>query len=143
LSYSHFEYRELQCVDTVDTHGAVEVSVVLVNESELAGTEVVQLYFQDPVAEVTRPLRQLAGFQRLQLAPGQSKRVVFQLDVSQFAYYNPKLEYIVDPGRIELMVGASSTDIRSRKRLTVQGDRRLFKQQQQLATQSHDQDISP
>lgn len=143
LTYSHFEYGELQSVDTVDTHGAIEVSVVIINESELAGTEVVQLYLQDLVAEVTRPLRQLAGFHRLVLAPGQAKRVVFQLDASQLAYYNRKLEYVVEPGRIDLMVGASSTDIRSRRRLTVQGDRRLFKQQQRLATQSHDQDISP
>ena len=143
LSYSHFEYAELHGVDTVDTHGAIEVSVVIINESELTGTEVVQLYLQDLVAEVTRPPRQLAGFHRLTLAPGQSKRVVFQLDASQLAYYNRKLEYVVEPGRIDLMVGASSTDIRSRRRLTVQGDRRLFKQQQRLATQSHDQDISP
>jgi beta-glucosidase len=136
LSYSSFEYGDPECVGTVDSHGAVELSVTITNTSELAGEEVVQLYGFDPVAEVTRPRRQLLGFQRLALAPGQSGRVLFQIDVSQFAYYNRQMEYVVDPGQIELLVGASSWDIRGRCQLSVEGVRRQIKQQQRLATQS-------
>ena len=103
LSYSHFEYRQLLCPETVDTHGAVEVSVEVINESERSGAEVVQLYCHDPVADTARPSRQLVGFHRLSLAPGQAKRISFRLDVSQFAYYNRALEYVVEAGLIELL----------------------------------------
>jgi hypothetical protein len=143
LSYSHFEYRQLLCADAVDTHGAVEVAIEVVNESTRNGVEVVQLYCHDPVAETSRPQRQLIGFHRLALAAGQSKRVVFQLDVSQFAYYNRRLEYVVEPGVMTLLAGASSGDIRARARLILQGEIRIFKQQQRLATQSRELELSP
>jgi len=142
LSYSRFDYGDPGCVGTVDSHGAVELSVTVENSSEIAGTEVVQLYMHDPVADVTRPRRQLIGFQRVSLAAGQKVKIEFHLDVSLFAYYNREMEYVVDTGMIELLVGSSSTDIKGRCQLMVEGERRTFKQQQRLATQSqvHDAD---
>jgi beta-glucosidase len=136
LSYSSFEYGELECPDTVDTHSAADVKLVVSNSSDLDGEEVVQLYVRDTVADVARPVRQLVGFQRIALAAGERKRITFRFDVTQLAYFNGQLEYVVDPGQVELMAGASSADIRSRRTLMVSGEKRVLKQQQRLATQA-------
>ncbi len=137
LSYSTFEYADLQCPDTVDTHGAMTVSLSIANTSEVDGEEVVQLYVHDKVADVARPLRQLVGFERLLVRAGERCLVEFYLDISQLAYYNRDFEYVVDPGQIELLIGASSGDIRLRTTLMVHGEKRLLKQQQRVATQAH------
>ncbi len=136
LSYSTFEYDDLQCPATVDTHGALTVSLSIANTSAVAGEEVVQLYIHDKVADVARPLRQLVGFERLTVRAGERCRVEFYLDISQLAYYNRDLEYVVDPGEIELLIGASSGDIRLRTTLMVHGEKRLLKHQQRVATQA-------
>ena len=141
LSYSRFEYADVTCPNTVDTHGVVDVLVPVTNVSDVAGEEVVQLYIRDKVADVARPVKQLAGFQRVFLLPGQEKTVLFQLDVSQLAYYNREMDYVVDAGQVEIMVGASSADVRGSRTLMVQGKTRFLKQQQRLATQSHVIDV--
>ena len=136
LSYSTFEYGDLQCPDTVDTHGAMTVSLSITNTSTVDGEEVIQLYAHDKVADVARPLRQLVGFERLLLPAGERCCVEFYLDISQLAYYNADMEYVVDPGQIELLIGASSSDIRLRTTLMVHGEKRLLKHQQRVATQA-------
>ena len=79
-----------------------------------AGAEVVQLYLSDPVASVTRPVIQLAGFARVPLEPGAGARVTFRLHADRTVVHRADLRRIVEPGEIELMVGASSDDIRAR-----------------------------
>jgi len=91
------------------------------NAGACAGDEVVQLYLRDPVASVTRPVRQLAGFLRLHLAPGERRRVVFELDPSQLAFYDAGLRLVVEPGEVELMVGASAADVRARGGFRIAG----------------------
>ena len=67
---------------------------------------------QDVVASVTRPIQQLAGFARVELAPGETRRVTFRLDASQLAFYDRAMCFVVEPGEIRVRVGASSEDVR-------------------------------
>ncbi|MBN1963840.1 MAG: fibronectin type III-like domain-contianing protein, partial [Anaerolineae bacterium] len=85
------------------------------------GDEVVQLYVADPVASVTRPVKQLKGFKRLALEPGASKTVTFTLDLRHLAFYDRQMIYAVEPGQIEIMVGSSSEDIRLCETLEITG----------------------
>jgi beta-glucosidase len=76
------------------------------------GDEVVQLYTRDVEANVPRPLKELVGFQRINLQPGEKKTVTFTLAVNQLGFYNHNLDFVLEPGTIEVMVGSSSEDIR-------------------------------
>ncbi len=115
LSYTSFEIGELT-VDkpTIEPGGDVEASVDVTNTGERAGDEVVQLYLRDCEASVTRPVLQLCGFQRLSLQPGERRRVTFRLAADQLAFTGVDGQLILEPGRIELMVGRSSADVTSR-----------------------------
>jgi beta-glucosidase len=135
LSYATFEYEDLSCPDTVDVHSAINLWVTVRNTSELDGDEVVQVYLNDKVADVARPVRQLAGFKRLTLKAGAQQRLKFQIDVTQLCYYDRSMRLVVDPGEVEVMVGSSSRDIHLRKTLVLQGDRRPLQRQQIVATQ--------
>ena len=96
----------------------------MANAGERAGAEVVQLYFSDPVAPVTRPVIQLAGFARVALEPGERTRVTFTLHADRTAFTTVDLRRIVEPGEIELALGASSEDIRGRFTLRLTGAER-------------------
>ena len=125
LSYTRFEYGALS-VEPAEASAfeRVRVALELTNAGARAGDEVVQLYLRDPVASVTRPVQQLAGFLRLQLAPGERRRVVFEIDPTQLAFYDAGLRLVVEPGEIELMVGASAADLRARGGFRIAGKRR-------------------
>jgi beta-glucosidase len=114
LSYGRFEYSELEIAPAAPTaFEPVAIGIRVANVGERAGDEVVQLYARDLVASVTRPVRQLVGFQRLALGPGEARRVVFQLDPSQLAFLGADLRWRVEPGRFSVQVGASSADVRA------------------------------
>jgi beta-glucosidase len=124
LSYTTFEYGELTLgADEVPPDGVLNVSVEVRNSGERSGDEVVQLYLRDPVATVTRPVKQLAGFKRVTLLPGASCVVSFSIDVGQLAFYDRKMDYIVEPGEVQVMVGSSSEDIRQFKSCRIVGER--------------------
>ena len=128
LSYTAFDYGELELdAVRVPPDARVAVAVRVRNAGPRRGEEVVQLYVRDPVASVTRPVRQLAGFARLPLDPGQARRVVFHLDTSQLAFYGRDMLLSVEPGEVEVMVGASSEDIRARGRFEIVGGRRVLR----------------
>jgi beta-glucosidase len=91
----------------------VDVSVTVRNSGAVAGDEVVQLYAHDPVASVSRPIEELRGFRRVALAPGEAKRIIFTLRPEQMAIWDSG-RWKIEPGEIELMIGASSADIRAR-----------------------------
>jgi beta-glucosidase len=111
ISYTSFELDDLGLsAESIGTDGTVEVSATVINTGRRAGTEVVQLYFSDPVARVTRPLKQLIGYLRVDLEPGEHKRVTFTVHADRFSYLGPDYRRIVDPGEIELSVGRSSED---------------------------------
>ncbi|BFU45465.1 beta-glucosidase [Krasilnikovia sp. MM14-A1004] len=133
-SYTTFEVGDLHLSATeVPTDGEFTVSVLLRNTGDRAGDEVVQLYLHDPVAQVTRPVRQLTGFARVHLAPRTQAEVRFGVHADRTAFTGRDLSRIVEPGDIEVMVGTSAGDLpcRGRVRLTgaprtVGADRRLI-----------------
>jgi beta-glucosidase len=119
LSYTRFDYGEMRLSRaSVAPKAGVEVSVTVRNVGTLAGDEVVQLYLRDPVASVSRPIQELRGFRRVTLQPGQAKRVVFTLRPEQIAFWDAG-KWKVEPGRIDVMVGSSSADIRVRGGFTI------------------------
>lgn len=122
LSYTTFAYANLSITpETVPPTGTVTVSFEVTNTGQRAGDEVVQLYLHDIVASVTRPVKELKGFKRITLQPGETKAVSFSVDVRQMAFYDREMNYIVEPGEIEVLVGASSEDIRLRGRFIISG----------------------
>jgi beta-glucosidase len=113
LSYTAFDFSELQLdPPTVDSAGAIEISCRVKNVGAASGGEVVQLYLHDVEARVTRPVMELAGFQRVDLAPGESRQVIFTVPMNLLGFYNHQMQFVVEPGKIEVMIGASSKDIR-------------------------------
>jgi beta-glucosidase len=114
LSYTTFEYSDL-IVDApkIADSEAVTVSVKITNTGERVGAEVVQLYVRDVEASVIRPRKELKGFEKVRLAPGESGAVTFDLNQRAFAFWDESLgEWRVESGSFELLVGASSRDIR-------------------------------
>jgi beta-glucosidase len=111
LSYANFSYSPLTVKHTMGSStevGKVEVGVDVKNTSSVAGTETVQLYVRDMVASIEQPLRELKGFQRVTLAPGEQKHVSFTLGFDDLAFYNVDLKRVVEPGTFKVWVGGSS-----------------------------------
>ncbi|HEY0894438.1 MAG TPA: glycoside hydrolase family 3 N-terminal domain-containing protein [Cellvibrio sp.] len=122
LSYTQFAYADMQWSKTkLGANGTVDISVTITNTGKRAGDEVVQLYTNDPVASVTQPVKQLRGFKRVSLAPQQSARVTFTLSAYQLGFYDRNMDFVLEPGKINLMLGASSADIRLKGELDIVG----------------------
>jgi beta-xylosidase len=112
LSYTTFEYADLALsADSIPTYGTVEVSCTVRNTSQVAGTEVVQLYLGDPVSTVVRPVKWLAGFARAALGPGEAARVTFRLHADRTSFTGQDLTRIVEPGTITVALGGSSDEL--------------------------------
>jgi beta-glucosidase len=110
LSYTTFDVSNLRLNSTrVAGHGRVTATVDVRNTGGRTGDEVVQLYLGDPVASISQPVRRLRGFQRVTLAPGQSRPVSFTLDRSDFGFYDNSGRFVVEPGRIDVYAGNSSS----------------------------------
>lgn len=128
LGYSTFSWRDL-AVDgapaaeavPVGTDGAVTVAATVRNTSERHGVEVVQLYLHDPVASVTRPVQRLVSYARVPLAAGASARVEFRVPADAASFTGLEGERIVEPGELELRLGASASDIRLTARVRLTG----------------------
>jgi beta-glucosidase len=115
LSYTDFEYKDLQVVQN-ESHGTVDVSFDLANVGKRAGAEIAELYVQPVHPAVDRPVKELKGFEKVFLAPGESTRVNLTLDRRSFAYFDPdKNEWRADPGIYEIVVGSSSRDLRLKR----------------------------
>ncbi len=124
--YTTFDYSDFEIgAAEIATDGEVKVSRVVRNAGERAGAEVVQLYFADRVAQVTRPVIQLAGFTRAELQPGERAQVTFTLHADRTAFTGVDLRRVVEPGEIELLIGGSSGDIRGRLALRLTGELRV------------------
>lgn len=122
LSYTTFAYSNLRTdKDSMKDTDIMEVSVDIKNTGNVAGKEVVQLYVADKESTVIRPVKELKGFEKVELAPGETKTVTFKLDKRAFAYYSVKIhDWHVETGAFEIMVGASSADIRVTKEVHVE-----------------------
>lgn len=111
LSYTKFKITNLQLSARRIVSGTLTVSVEVENVGRRAGDEVVQLYVRDPVATMTRPVKELKGFQRITLQPGEKRLVGFVLDREHFAFWNRDMRFVVEPGEFRVMVGSSSADL--------------------------------
>ncbi|MGK9367455.1 glycoside hydrolase family 3 N-terminal domain-containing protein [Melioribacter sp. Ez-97] len=111
LSYTKFSFDNLKLSkDVISANEKVVVSVDVKNEGNLDGEEVVQLYIRDKVSSVTRPVKELKGFKKIKLAPGESKTVTFDLLPEHLAFTNVDMKFVVEPGEFEIMAGNSSRD---------------------------------
>jgi beta-glucosidase len=134
-SYTTFEVEDLRISDAeVPTDGEFTVSVRVRNTGPREGDEVVQLYLRDLVAQVARPVKQLAGFARVGLAPGQGADVSFRVHADRTAYPNRELQRVVEPGDIEVMVGTSAGDLPCRGRVRLTGSLRVVGHDRQFLT---------
>jgi beta-glucosidase len=124
LGYSTFTIATEGAVPpSVALDETVEVSVLLSNTGRRSADEVVQLYARDPMASITRPVRELIGFARVTLAAGVSARVTFRVPVSSLGFSGRELAYVVEPGDIEFYVGSSSSELVPAGTVAVTGDK--------------------
>jgi beta-glucosidase len=114
LSYTTFAYRNLRLgADRIALGDSITVSVEVSNTGDRAGDEVVQLYVRDEVGSVTRPVKELRGFERVSLTPGQSETVTFTLGPAELAFFGQDMQRIVEPGFFTVFVGTSSEQVES------------------------------
>lgn len=124
LSYTTFEYGPLSLSSAAaessqagrcltSAAGIVDISLDVRNTGQVAGDEVVQLYVCDEFGSIPRPLKELKGFARLTLQPGETRRLTFHLPVDQLAFYDEEIKLVVESGTVRVMLGSSSADIRS------------------------------
>jgi beta-glucosidase len=112
LSYTTFAYSDLK-ISPANAEGTVQVSLKVRNSGKLDGVEIVQLYVHDGHAIVDRPVKELKAFGRVTLKAGESTAVSFTLDRSSFSFYSTaKHDWVAEPGTFDILVGASSRDIR-------------------------------
>ncbi len=113
LSYTTFEYTNLKITPGNTGHyGEIRINCDVRNNGKVKGSEVVQLYIRDVKTTVTRPVKELKGFDKILLEPGEKKTVEFVLNHEGLGYYNRHLDFVVEPGIFKVMVGSSSQDIR-------------------------------
>lgn len=122
LTYTSFEYGDIELSkDTLSTRsGSVRATIEITNTGTRSGREVVQLYVHDVVAEVTRPLAELADWATVDLRPGESKRVRFAVTAAMFGYHDRSMTWRVDPGEVDVIIGANAA-YGARARLTLVG----------------------
>ncbi len=120
LSYTDFEYSDLEfSKGKLEKNETVTVGLTVTNTGHLKGDEVVQLYLKDELASVSRPVKELKGFRRINLEPGESKKVTFTLGPDEFSMLDKEMKKVVEPGTFRVMIGTSSNDIRLRGILEV------------------------
>jgi len=121
LSYTNFEYSNLLVSpETQAINGNVEVSVDVRNSGKVKGDEVVQLYIKDVLSSVTTYESELRGFERIGLLPGEKKTVKFTISPDDLKLYNKNMDWVVEPGKFEVLIGSSSTDIKLKKDFTME-----------------------
>lgn len=119
LSYTTFAYGPMKLSSAaMAPDGSVVVSVPVANNGSRAAAEVVQLYVRDLVASMSRPVKELKHFERVELQPGETKTVSFTITPADLSFYNSNLEFVLEPGEFDIMVGPSSAEVQT-ARLTV------------------------
>jgi len=116
LSYAAFQYANFHATpDTIGPQGRTTVSADVTNSSSVRGDETVQLYIRDEISSVTRPVKELRGFRRITLNPGETKTVEFTLGPDELSFLNRDMHRVVEPGTFTLMVGGNSVDVTTAK----------------------------
>lgn len=120
LSYTTFEFSDMQISKSeFSPDEDINIKIKVKNTGQRKGKEVVQLYINDRVSSVTTPVKELKGFDKIELSPGQEKVVGFVLKTGELKLWNREMKYVLEPGEFEIMIGASSDDIRSQKTITI------------------------
>jgi beta-glucosidase len=116
LSYTTFEYSDIN-LDKKQLKGEEKLtaSITLTNTGKVAGEEVVQLYIQDPVASISRPVKELKNFKKVMLQPGEKKEISFEITPNDLKFYNSNLKYDWEPGDFNIYIGTNSRDVKSAK----------------------------
>lgn len=123
LSYTKYEYDTLRLEkDAIQADGVLKGQLHVRNAGNKAGTEIVQFYVHDVAASMVRPVKELVGFAKVNLQPGEEKTVCLSLPMSQLAFLDADMRWKVEHGKVELMVGASSEDIRGKAEFMIVGD---------------------
>jgi beta-glucosidase len=116
LSYTTFKIENVRLTKKrIVRTGSTRVLVDVTNSGKRAGSEVVQMYIRDRVSSVTRPVKELKGFQKVWLEPGETKTVALDITPESLAFYDVNMKYVVEAGEFEIMVGTSSADSDLRK----------------------------
>lgn len=115
LSYTTFNYSDVKLLPGDGKGTYTRVAVTVTNTGKYEGEEVVQLYVRDEVASITRPIKELKGFEKIKLNPGESKTVTFDVKDEQLGFYNNQMKFIVEKGDFTLMVGGNSRDLQEIK----------------------------
>jgi len=111
LSYTTYQYSDLALSrNTMGMADTLKASVVVTNTGNYAGEEIVQLYIRDMAADIARPVKELKGFKKIKLAPGESKKVEFPITKTDLSYWNDKQQFKADAGEFRLFIGPSSAD---------------------------------
>lgn len=111
LSYSNFEYSSPKVLPGNGKDIYARLSVTVTNQSKLGGEEVVQLYVRDEVASITRPIKELKGFKKIYLKPGESMDVTFDIKDEQLGFYDNQMNFVVEKGDFSFMTGGNSRDL--------------------------------
>ena len=115
LSYTTFEYSNLRILPKeINNEGEVEISVDVKNTGAVKGDEVVQLYINDVISSTSKPAKELKGYEKISLEPGETKTVKLKLLPEDLSLFDRNMNFVVEPGVFEVMIGSSSNDIRLR-----------------------------
>lgn len=113
LSYSNFSYSNMKIGKTQYKMGeVVEVSITVTNTSNATGEEVVQCYIRDIAADIARPIKELKGFEKIKIGPGESRVVTFRLTEKDLSYWNHEARFKADPGKFKVFIGGNSRDVK-------------------------------
>lgn len=114
LSYTTFEYGNVMLsANSMDANGEITATVSVKNTGKYDGNEVVQLYIRDLVASVTRPVKELKGFEKVFIKAGETKEISFKINVEMLKFYNFDIDYVFEPGDFDVMIGPNSRDLKS------------------------------
>ena len=109
LSYTTFTVSPVTLSsETMAHNGSIEASVTVTNSGKVDGATVVQLYLNDPVASISRPVKELHGFKRIMLKAGESQQVTFKIDVDALKFWNQQMKHVAEPGKFNVMIGLDS-----------------------------------
>lgn len=113
LSYTHFRYGEpVLSSNTMTANDKIEVKFSVTNTGDFDAEEVVQLYIRDMVGSITRPVKELKDFQKIMLRKGESRQVIFTIDIEDLKFYNSDLQFVAEPGEFKVFVGGNSRDVK-------------------------------
>ncbi len=114
LSYTTFEYSDITLsANSMTENGKITASVTVKNTGNYDADEIVQLYIRDLVGSVSRPVKELKGFERISLKKGESKTVTFTIDAELLKFYNSELNFVCEPGEFNIMIGPNSRDVKT------------------------------